>query len=572
MIEADDFARRFTMRAGNLMWLLGAGCSASAGIPTAGDMIWEFKQQLYMSQRRVSRQSVADLSNPRIRERLQGYFDSSGNFPAAGTPEEYAAYFEAAWPAEPDRRTYVDAKLSGAKPSYGHYAIATLMRAQRTNLAWTTNFDALIADACAKVYDSTGPLTVVALDAPSLAKEVVNAGRWPVEIKLHGDFRSRRLKNTSDELRAQDSHLRQVFVACCNRWGLVVAGYSGRDDSIMDTLEQALTQENPFPSGLFWLHRGSHPPLPRVQALLERAAVRGIDGGLVRIENFDEAMRDLLRLIANLDTTVLDAFGTDRSRWSPASRVGGKKGFPVARFNALPVLSAPTVCRVVKCNVGGHADAIEAVTAAQVDVLIARKRIGILAFGTDADVRAAFDRFGISEFDLHTIEERRLRYDSAERGLLREALSRALARGHSLDVFRRRTSDLLAPCDPKSSTWSPLKSIVGALEGHVADHPEITWREGIGVRLDWANDQLWLLVEPRIVFDGVTEENRAAATDFGRERTVRRYNKVLNDLISFWTLKLPSGGADLCALGVEGGVDAIFRLGSDTAFSRRARA
>ncbi len=52
-IGADDFARRFSMRGGNLMWLLGAGASASAGIPTAEDMLWEFKQQLFISQRRV---------------------------------------------------------------------------------------------------------------------------------------------------------------------------------------------------------------------------------------------------------------------------------------------------------------------------------------------------------------------------------------------------------------------------------------------------------------------------------------------------------------------------------------
>lgn len=45
-IGADDFARRFSLRAKNLMWLLGAGASAGAGIPTAGDMVWEFKQQL----------------------------------------------------------------------------------------------------------------------------------------------------------------------------------------------------------------------------------------------------------------------------------------------------------------------------------------------------------------------------------------------------------------------------------------------------------------------------------------------------------------------------------------------
>jgi hypothetical protein len=115
-----------------------------------------FKQQLYVSQRRVSPKSVSDLSNPAVRCQLQSYIDASGWFPALGAPDEYAALFEAVWPSEVDRRTYIESKLTGAKPSYGHLALATLMRADFTKLIWTTNFDSLVADACAKVYDGTG--------------------------------------------------------------------------------------------------------------------------------------------------------------------------------------------------------------------------------------------------------------------------------------------------------------------------------------------------------------------------------------------------------------------------------
>src|SRR6266404_5619141 len=165
-IAADDFSRRFSLRAPNLMWLLGAGASASAGIPTAGDMIWEFKQLLFISQRRVSLQAVADLSNPAIRAQLQNHIDSAEHLPAQGDPDEYAALFEAVYPAEADRRAFIDAKVVGAKPSYGHLALATLMRANLTRLVWTPNFDPLLADACAKVYGATGHLSIVTLDAP----------------------------------------------------------------------------------------------------------------------------------------------------------------------------------------------------------------------------------------------------------------------------------------------------------------------------------------------------------------------------------------------------------------------
>jgi len=84
-VAADDFARRFSMRGGGLMWLLGAGASAAAEIPTAWDMIWEFKQQLYVSQRRVSPKTVADLANPAVQRELQSSIDGLTKGPSGNS-------------------------------------------------------------------------------------------------------------------------------------------------------------------------------------------------------------------------------------------------------------------------------------------------------------------------------------------------------------------------------------------------------------------------------------------------------------------------------------------------------
>jgi hypothetical protein len=254
--------------------------SAAAGIPTAGDMIWDFKQQLYVTQRRVAPETVRDLTKPAVRAQLQGFIDANGNYPAPGHVDEYAALFEAAYPNERDRRTYIDAKISRGKPSYGHLAMATLMRANRLNLVWTTNFDALIADACARIYGSTKHLTTVALDAPDVGLEAIAQDQWPIEMKLHGDFRSRRLKNTSDELLTQDVKLRQSLVEAAKRFGLVVAGYSGRDDSIMDTLREAVRQAGSFPAGLFWLYRGEGDPPAAVQDRCAALRKAGVNSGV----------------------------------------------------------------------------------------------------------------------------------------------------------------------------------------------------------------------------------------------------------------------------------------------------
>ena len=160
------------------------------------------------------------------------------------------------------------------------------------------------------------------------------------------------MKNTPDELRHQDARLRQVLVDSCRRYGLVVAGYSGRDSAVMDALEEALEVGGAYPAGLFWLHRGEGEPFERVGRLLARAADAGVDASLVRVENFDEALRDVVRL-DGLDTTVLDDFAEERRRWSGAPRPTGGRGFPVVRLNALQVAEAPTVCRRWSARLAG---------------------------------------------------------------------------------------------------------------------------------------------------------------------------------------------------------------------------
>lgn len=570
-IATDDFVRRFSLRAPNLMWLLGAGTSASAGIPTAIDMLWEFKQNLYTSQRQVSRQSVADLSNPQTRARLQAYIDSSDRLPPEGDSGEYAALFEEVYPSETDRRIFLDAKITGAKPSYGQLALATLVYAGKTRLIWTTNFDTLVADACAKVFDTTGVLTTVNLDAPTLAAQAIDEQRWPIEVKLHGDFRSRRLKNTPEELRQQDGHLRKILINSCQRFGLVVAGYSGRDNSVMDTLEEAVTNSGTFPAGLFWLHRGDEPPLPRVVQLLDLAATNNIEALLVSVENFDEILRDLIHHIDNIDTSTLDSFSKERQHWSPAPRFIGQGNWPVVRLNALKVNESPSVCRRVVCDIGGAAEVRKAVEQANVDIIATRSQAGVLAFGTDSDIRTTFDPYHIVNFDLHTLEIKRRRYESTERGLLRTALTRALVRQCDLDAIRRRNTDLLVPTNPNENSWQPLRNLVGTLSGNVPDQQDLVWREGVSIRLDWANDCLWVLFEPSTVFDNINDDNKIAAAIFARERMVRRYNRKLNDLIDFWAKYLAQGEQKLRAFGIGDGIDATFRLLAITSFSRRAR-
>jgi hypothetical protein len=240
-------------------------------------MIWEFKRALYCAREQVSIRTLADLGDPALRKRLQHHFDQIPGFPAIDSPEEYAVSFETAYPSEGDRCKYLDARLSGATPSFGHFVLATLMKLDRVRVVWTTNFDRLLEDATASTFGTTGKLVVATLGEPQIAAEGIEEGRWPLLGKLHGDFHSRRLKNIETELREQDAALREALVDTCRRFGVAVVGYSGRDDSVMDALESALDGTRAYPFGLFWFHRDDAPLLPRVLRLIERARAAGVE-------------------------------------------------------------------------------------------------------------------------------------------------------------------------------------------------------------------------------------------------------------------------------------------------------
>lgn len=292
--------------------------------------------------------------------------------------------------------------------------------------------------------------------------------------------------------------------------------------------------------------------------------------GLVSIENFDETLRDLMRLFDGIDAKAVDGFAAERRHWSPALLPQvRRRGWPVVRLNALPLVKVPSTCRRVVCEIGGTSEVRAAVEEAGVDVLAVRSASGVLAFGADADVRAAFENNGISEFDIHTLDVRKQRQESTERGFLLEALAAALARERDLARRRRRGAALLWPANPRDVVWEPLQKLVERLSGAVNGDQDLLWFEGLAVRLGWANDSPWLLIEPTTVFEGVNDENKAAAADFARERTIKRYNKVLNGLIDFWAQHLARNGEKMRALGVQGGIDAVFELSPITAFSRR---
>jgi hypothetical protein len=547
------------------MWLPGAGASAAAGVPTAYHLIWRFKQMLYCAEQHVPIATCTDLGDPALQARLQQYFDSRVGFPKRDSDDEYAHYFEAAIPNEADRRRYIDNALAGAAPSYGHIALAALMKLDKTRMVWTTNFDSLVEDAAAVVYGSTGKLTVATPDSPQLATDAIQEERYPVLIKLHGDFRSRRLKNTSEELRAQDAELRQNLVKACKRFGLAVVGYSGRDHSVMNALEEVADSGEGFPFGLFWFRRPDSPCLERVVQLIERAVKAGTEAHIIEVDTFDELLADLLLLIPDIPENIQEHLSRRKSRVSNVPMpIIGKGSWPVLRLNALPITSAPNICRRVVCDIGGTKEVRDTVREAGADIIAGRRNVGVIAFGKDSEIRRVFAPYRISEFDLHTIEPPRLRYESTEHGLLYDALCKALERERPLKIHRTRQG-CIAAIDPErqeDTLFRALKQVTGQICGNV-DGTEIGWAEAIRIRIEHRIDNLWLLMDPTYY----------TSREFIRQRLARRYNTEWNKIIDAW-VSIITGGQKECTLrafGISDGCDAVFNVSRTTAFSWREK-
>jgi NAD-dependent SIR2 family protein deacetylase len=569
----EEFLRIYPLRAANLMWFLGAGASASGGVPTANSLVWDFKRTLFCAAQKISPKTCDNLSNPLVQRRLDSYFQDLGIFPASGSPEEYASYFEATYADPSDRRTKLEAFISGARPSFGHIALAALMKMQKARVVWTVNFDRLIEDAAVQILGTTSSFVVSTLDNPQIALRAINEARWPVIGKMHGDFQSHRLKNTSQELRLQDAELRRGLLESLRRFGLIVVGYSGRDDSIMSTLHEAINNGQGYPGGLFWVARADSPTLPAVTTLLSKAIEHGIQAYLLEIETFDELLGDILKQLTDIPADLQAVLDGRAARLTdiPVEQPG--QNWPIIRMNALPLTNWPTTCRRIVCAIGGTKQVREAVTNQHARAIAARAAAGVIAFGSDGELKKAFNPFHIEEFDCHAIEPRRLRFESAELGLLRDAFALAVEASGPFQVKRSRSSDLLIADFSRLSDGdvAVLTQYAGSLTGTISE-TTLKWREALRLKLDYHLGRLWLLLEPTIYIDELSnKEERYVAADFVRERLAARYNRQWNSVLEAW-IAIIIGNRDehqLSAFAISDGIDASFTVAKVTGFSRK---
>ncbi|MGF6876970.1 hypothetical protein OKW35_006449 [Paraburkholderia sp. MM5477-R1] len=592
----------FCLRPMQYAWFLGAGASASAGIPTGYAMITDFKKRIFCELSGVKLKDV-DADDPLWTERINSYLASHSNLPPAGDPLEYAAAFEAVYPTPDDRRNYIAAAVEKGTPSYAHRVLASLITTHRVPCIFSPNFDHLVETAAMQT-DQLVPasgranITVAGIDNVGRATLALRESR-PLLAKIHGDYLSVHIKNTNEELRHQDEQMRQLLTSACGRYGLVIVGYSGRDDSVMVALSIAITQPNAFPGGIHWVTRSAKDCLPAVQQFLQAADAAGVRTSLVECHTFDELAADILdnlTLPAELKRHVGEFSAPQVLRPVPLPTQEHAR-YPVLRCAALPVLSMPTIARRITTEKPLSSE--EARTLARNVspwLIVASSGRDLAAFGEDAALREAFASVGGHVAGTIALSPET---DSWALGLLYDALTRAVCRRRPLKSRMRRQGHAVIPHGdseketPEARTrrverQAKLKrAYADSLYGKTSHgYP---FYEGVVLRLEPVADRWWLAFEPTTFVDvprdineehdddGVDGFDRKRwvdpTVDWRRERWATRYNNKWDAIIEAWANMLAgSDNTVLHATGVNDGegVDALFKLPPVTAWSRPA--
>jgi hypothetical protein len=199
--------------------LLGSGISRAANVPTG----WEVTLDLIRRIAATLNESEECQNNPE--EWYRSYFKSDPDYSSlleqlAISPAERTAvlarYFDGTG----------DSNEEPLQPTKAHLAIAKMVSRGYIRVIVTTNFDRLMERALEAIGIS--PTIIATPDAIQGALPLAHA---PCTlIKLHGDYRDARLRNTVTELSSYDEHTQSLIDKVLDEYGLIISGWSATWD------------------------------------------------------------------------------------------------------------------------------------------------------------------------------------------------------------------------------------------------------------------------------------------------------------------------------------------------------
>ena len=574
----DNFIRHFVQNAPQLMWFLGAGASRTAGMPTATDIIWDLKRKYYCLKENQDLQTH-DINKQAIRRKIQDYLDSQG-FPALWSAEEYSFYFDLTFGEDYDsQQKYINDQFASQKISLniGQRVLAAFLEMGLTRVVFTTNFDEVIETAFSAVTDKS--LASFHLEGAYAALDALNAERFPIYAKIHGDFRYKSIKNLASDLVNNDKEIQKCFLAASNRYGIIVTGYSGRDANVMAMFRSALEQNNPFPQGLFWTTPRLSDVAESVSELINSAGEKGVHAQIIEIGTFDIMLSKMWRQLPEKSDKLELKVRTAKARPVSIPLPPPGERYPILRTNALAITEYPRRC--------GRVDYATSLTFQELNDkkrehqpnAVLSYTDQILFWGKSDEIYKLFDKEKVSAIEDYNFEDPAT--SIAQSGIIKsfyqEALALSLCQGKPL-MLRLKDKTYYAVVNHKdvnNSLLQPIKDAVGyrGKAGYIAGSlPKLNsafWAEALSIKLEERGGSLWLLIRPDIWITPLSM--RGNATDFLRSKKIHRYNNQSYQLLDAWIRVLfgsvGAGQEVRVSCFTDADYAATFRVSTRTAFS-----
>ena len=513
---------------------------------------------------------------------------NANGFPEQWADDEYAIYFEKIFGPDRERqRRFLRAILSEERVSLsvGNRVLGALIASGLSRTVFTTNFDSVVEKSVAEVGEKS--IAAFHLEGSHAANAALNNEEFPICCKLHGDFRYESLKNLPDDLARQNEELAACLVNAGRRFGLVVAGYSGRDASIMKVLHNVLDGDNAFPHGLFWTGlKGSAVP-PSVEQLLHEAERAGVNARYVEIETFDALM---LRLWRNLDEKPAELNAKVHKTGAMSVNIplpASGRGRPLLRFNALPVRGLPRHCLSLSFrNPKEWKELREARHDSRGRLILTKSSDTVWCWGERGAIKEHFGDDLVSIGKVEVPADFTAAKNLHVKGFLEEAICTAIARTRPVLSRTTRVSAYLI-ADPHAENTAALDAlkraagkvggIVPGLFSEVTDEypraEQVCWAEAARISVDMRNGAVWLVLDPDVWI--WPARSRHDATEFLDRRRRDRFNGKYNELLSAWVqliLDTDEKRIDVVLTvsdGPEANGNPAFRVGGRTAFARR---
>ena len=231
---------------GTAMFLVGAGCSLSAGIPLASKVARTAIVELARDYRAAD-PNRGDAETPSDPAGALKALISQGHVPARfmaadGEPRwtDLYSYVFSEHIKHPNHQRALISRLVDTENvglNWSHACLGELVNLQFVHTVLTTNFDQLVLKGIIR----TGLIPVVADGLESLIR-ISASPRWPQVVHVHGSMHTYELRNSYDSLRETSEHggLQSLMLSVLKETTvLVVVGYSGGEEGIMRLLQEA---------------------------------------------------------------------------------------------------------------------------------------------------------------------------------------------------------------------------------------------------------------------------------------------------------------------------------------------